>query len=165
MSKFWNDKKFLGISSFYTCAAKLQSYDRIFCHFAPFFAHLTPSLCIPLLYQDKIRALFEIATAFGHTIILRLEWMIFFSSEWLMFSFFLICSFIRTKHPKTFCSLGLEEFHLRPCTISTETALKTSHFFYLRFSWQKGLFQVQIIIFFWKTLLLQTLNNITSACT
>ena len=134
------------------------SFWAIFCPFDPLPLH-------PLLYHDNIRALFEIATAFGHTIILRLEWMIFFSSEWLMFSFFLICSFIRTKHPKTFCSLGLEEFHLRPCTISTETALKTSHFFYLRFSWQKGLFQVQIIIFFWKTLLLQTLNNITSACT
>ena len=72
MSKFWNEK-FLGISSFYTCVPKVQSYDRIFGHFGPFFALLTPYPCILLPYQDRIRALFEIATAFGHTIILRLR--------------------------------------------------------------------------------------------
>ena len=42
------------------------SFWAIFCPFDPLPLH-------PLPYQDKIRALFEIATAFGHTIILRLR--------------------------------------------------------------------------------------------
>ena len=178
MSKFWNDEKFQGISSFYTCVPKVQSYDRIFGHFGPFFALLTPYPCILLQYQDRIRALFEIATAFGHTIILRLRSNTLVScmnqvlqtnnvaTRWyLPLSLFNLNDFLQFRVIDVFFfSYSFLHYDqtpkkvLQPLSwwISSETMsninwdLKPSNVFYLRLLWEKGLFQVQIIIFFWK---------------
>ena len=45
--------------------------------------------------------------------------------KWLMFSYFLIRSFIMAKRPKKFCRHWVDEFHLRSCMYFT--SVKTSN--------------------------------------
>ena len=59
--------------------------------------------------------------------------------QWLVFSYFFICSFITDKHPEKFCTHCVGKFHPRSWCI---IVVKSSNVFYLRFLWRKSLFQI-----------------------
>ena len=59
--------------------------------------------------------------------------------EWLMFSYFLIRSFITAKRPKKFCSHWVGEFYPSSCMYYR---VKTSKVFYLCLLWCKSLLQI-----------------------